>query len=179
VELTLQPLQRVSRVHFGAMRRDTACALALESVVEIRIRLACCGLRGTLPLAMRRLHRVVVCSMMCISWVLMPYSTLHAHVDDHDHTHVHGGHVHDFGKEYDLKHADQVVPISVTAATSPTGLDWTHWLPIFYVLTGLALALPFLTAILRPPERDSEPIPRRFHWQPPLRGPPAISIRAL
>jgi hypothetical protein len=128
---------------------------------------------------MRRLHRAVVCWMMCISFVLMPYSTLHAHVDDHEHMHVHGGHVHDFDKGYDLKHADQVVPVTVTATTGPTGLDWTSWLPIFYVLTGLALALPFLTAILRPPARDSEPIPRRFHWQPPLRGPPAISIRAL
>jgi hypothetical protein len=124
---------------------------------------------------MRR-HRAIVCWMLCISFILMPYSTLHAHVDEHEHMHVHGGHVHDFDKGYDTKHADQVVPVSVAATPSPTVLDWTSWLPLVYVLTALGLALPLLTAILRPPARDSEPIPRRTCWQPPLRGPPLNSI---
>jgi hypothetical protein len=124
---------------------------------------------------MRRLQRLVLCWAVSLSFVLMPYSTLHAHVADDEHTHVHGGHLHDFDFSHDAKPIDQVVKISV-AATSPNPAlwDWTNWLPVISVVVLLALSLPFVTRILRPPSRASEPIPRRPHCQPPLRGPPAF-----
>jgi hypothetical protein len=130
--------------------------------------------------AMGRLQRLVLCWVMSVSFMLMPHSTLHAHVSEHEHTHVHGGHVHDFDRDHDVRSVDHIVKISVAATTAtPAGFDWTVWLPIVCVLTLLSLSLPFVTAILRPPSRDSEPIRRRPFWQPPLRGPPSISIPAL
>jgi hypothetical protein len=134
---------------------------------------------GTLCAAMRRLQRLLLCSVVSLSFVLMPYSTLHAHVADHEHTHVHGGHLHDFDSSHDAKPVDQVVKISVAAtSTNPATLDWTDWLPVVGIVVLLVSGLPFVTRILRPPSRDSEPIPRRPHRQPPLRGPPA-SILAI
>jgi hypothetical protein len=124
---------------------------------------------------MHRLPRLVLCWVVSLSFVLIPYSTLHAHVTDQDDTHVHGGHVHDFDGGHDVKSVDQVVKITVTAATpSPATGDWTAWLPLICVVGLLIFSLPFVTAILRPPKRNSEPIPRRPHSQPPLRGPPAF-----
>ena len=124
---------------------------------------------------MRRLQRLVLCSVVSLSFVLMPYSTLHAHVADHEHTHVHGGHLHDFDSDHDVRAVDEVVKISVAATTSsPSTPDWTDWLPLIYVVALLSLGVPFVTAILRPPARESEPIPRRPHRQPPLRGPPTF-----
>jgi hypothetical protein len=124
---------------------------------------------------MHRLPRLVLCWAVSLSFVLMPYSTLHAHVADHEHTHVHGGHAHDFDSDRDAKPVDQVVKISVAATTpNPATWDWSDWLPVICVVALLSFSLPFVTAILRPPARDSEPIPRRPHRQPPLRGPPAF-----
>ena len=80
---------------------------------------------ATLCPAMRRLPHLVLCWAVSLSFVLMPYSTLHAHVADHEHTHVHGGHVHDFDSDHDAKPVDQVVKISV-AATTPSLATW-HW----------------------------------------------------
>lgn len=129
---------------------------------------------------MRRLQRFILCWAVSLSFVLMPYSTLHAHVADHDHTHVHGGHVHDFDSGHDdAKPVDQVVKISVAATTANLAIsDWTDWLPLVCVVVVLAAGLPFVTRILRPPSRDSEPISRRPHHLPPLRGPPA-SVHAI
>lgn len=122
---------------------------------------------------MRRLQRLVSCWAVSLSFGLMPYSTLHAHVADQEPTHMHGGHVHDFDSDHDVKPVDHIVKISVAATTHTEGSwDWTHWLPILCVVALLALSLPFVTAILRPPARDPEPIPRRPHHLPPLRGPP-------
>jgi hypothetical protein len=122
-----------------------------------------------------RLQHPVLCWLVSLSFVLMPYSTLHAHVADHEHTHVHGGHLHDFDSSHDSKPVDQVVKISVAVtSTSPAALGWTDWLPVISVVVLLALSLPFVTRILRPPSRASEPIPLRPHRQPPLRGPPAF-----
>lgn len=117
---------------------------------------------------------------MSISFILMPYSTLHAHISDHEHTHMHGGHVHDLEPDHDAPSVDQVVQVNVAAATvsTPT-FDWADWLPIVCIVAVLSLCRPLLTSILRPPSRDSEPIPRRSYRQPPLRGPPFFSIHAL
>jgi hypothetical protein len=128
---------------------------------------------------MRRLLHLVLCSAVSLSFVLMPYSTLHAHVADREHTHVHGGHAHDFDSGRDAEPVDQVVKISVAATTpNPATWDWSDWLPLVCVVTLLSFSLPFVKVILRPPARDSEPIPRRAHRQPPLRGPP-VSIHAI
>jgi hypothetical protein len=124
---------------------------------------------------MRRLPHLVLSWAVSLSFVLMPYSTLHAHVADDEHTHVHGGHAHDFDSDRDVRSVDEVVKMSVAATTSsPSTLGWTNWLPLIYVVALLSLSVPFVTAILRPPARDSEPIPRRPHRQPPLRGPPTF-----
>jgi hypothetical protein len=129
---------------------------------------------------MGRLPRLVLCYLMSVSFVLMPYSTLHAHLSDHDQVHVHAGHVHDLDHHGDTRSLDQVVNVSVSAAASSSpGHDFVIWLPVLCAVALLALALPFLTSILRPPSRDTEPIPRRSHRQPPLRGPPSVSIQAL
>lgn len=128
---------------------------------------------------MGRLQRLILGWVMSISVVLMPYSTLHAHVSDPEHTHVHGGHVHDFDSDHDVRPVDQVVKISIAATTiSPAGWDWTDWLPVVCVVAVLALSQPFVTMILRPPSRDSDPAPRRTYRQPPLRGPP-VSVQAI
>jgi hypothetical protein len=124
---------------------------------------------------MRPLQRLILCWAVSFSFVLMPYSTLHAHVADREHAHVHGGHLHDFASNPDAKPVDQVVKISVAATrTNPATWDWTDWLPVVCIVVLVASGLPFVTRILRPPSRDSEPIPRRPHRQPPLRGPPAF-----
>ncbi|MGH8237046.1 MAG: hypothetical protein ACREXP_08490 [Steroidobacteraceae bacterium] len=128
---------------------------------------------------MGRLQRVIFCWAVSFSFVLTPYSTLHAHVSDDEPTHMHGGHVHDFDRDHDARKVDHIVKISVAATTpSHASGDWTAWLPIVCVVALLALSLPFVTAILRPPSRDSEPIRRRPYYQPPLRGPPA-SVPAI
>jgi hypothetical protein len=124
---------------------------------------------------MRRLQRFIVCLLVSFSFMLMPYSTLHAHVPDEEHTHVHGGHLHDFDTSQDVKPIEQVVKISVNATTSsPAIWDWTDWLPVICIVVLLPSSVPFVTRILRPPSRASEPIKRRPHSQPPLRGPPAF-----
>jgi len=124
---------------------------------------------------MRSLQRLVLCWVVSLSFVLMPYNTLHAHIGDHEHAHVHGGHLHDFDAGHDAQPVDQVVKISVAATnTNPATANWTDWLPVLCVVVLLAAGLPFVTRILRPPSRDSEPIPRRPHRQPPSRGPPAL-----
>jgi hypothetical protein len=128
---------------------------------------------------MYRALRLVLGLLISLSFVLMPYGTLHAHVSDHEHTHMHGGHVHDFASDHDAKPLDQVVKISVPAVTpSPAMWNWTDWLPVLCVVAVLGLSLPFVTLLLRPPSRDTEPIPRRSHHRPPLRGPPA-SVHAI
>lgn len=123
---------------------------------------------------MCRLQHPVLCWLVSLTFVLMPYSTLHAHVADHEPTHVHGGHVHDFDSSHDSKPVDHVVKISVAATSTSPAVAWTDWLPVISVVVLLALSLPFVTRILRPPLRASEPIPRRPHRQPPLRGPPTF-----
>lgn len=123
---------------------------------------------------MRRLQRLILCWAVSLSFVLMPYDTLHAHVAEHEHTHVHGGHLHDFDFNRDAEPTDQIVKISVAATSSSPALwDWTDWLPVVSVVILLTLSLPFLARILGPPSRGSEPISRRPHSRPPLRGPPA------
>lgn len=83
--------------------------------------------------------------------------------------------MHDLDSDRDDKPVDQVVKISVPATTPNAAIwDWSNWLPVLCVVALLIFSLPFVTAILRPPARDSEPIPRRPHRQPPLRGPPAF-----
>ena len=126
---------------------------------------------------MGRVPRLVACCVVSLSFMLMPYSTLHAHVSDLEHSHLHGGHVHDLAPdEHDVRSVDQVVQISVaTTHLNPlVAWDSVDWTPVLCVLAFLALSLPFLTLILRPPARDSEPIPRRTFRHPPLRGPPVF-----
>lgn len=79
---------------------------------------------GVHSATMDRLQRLVLGWVMSISVVLLPYSTLHAHVSDPEHTHVHGGHVHDFDSDHDVRPVDQVVKISIAATTiSPASWD--------------------------------------------------------
>jgi hypothetical protein len=128
--------------------------------------------------------RAAILWLVLSSFVLTPFSTLHAHVAaDHDHTVLHGGHLHDFDFDDD-DHGDRttsaghIIDVQLTVSDrSPTEVRWTEWLPLLIVLDPAWPGLPYLTSILRPPAVDEQPIiSRPSHWQPPLRGPPLDSI---
>jgi hypothetical protein len=129
---------------------------------------------------MGRSARLLLSWLVSVSYVLMPYSTRHAHVADDQPVHFHGGHTHDLDSDHDVRIPDEVVTITVPATPSSAATDWTwtDWQAAVNITLILALTLPFVTAILRPPSRKTEPISRRSRRQPPLRGPP-LSILAL
>lgn len=139
---------------------------------------------------MRRLA-ILLCVLMNISLVLVPFRTLHAHVS-HDHAVVlHGGHSHDFDHDDDHDHGgghahdghvsqvpDQV--LNVHFATVDASISPAAWLPFVAFVCALAFCFsfrPYLTAVLRPPAADVRLIStRRNFLHPPLRGPPSIAI---
>lgn len=124
-----------------------------------------------------------ILGLVLISFVLTPFSTLHAHVDTgHDHGVVHGGHSHDlqFG-ETDDTHvgAGQVVDMQLTAADRGSiPFPRVERLPLASAPEVPKLHPPPVTLIPRPPPIADPPILRRSFWQPPLRGPPLVSITA-
>lgn len=133
---------------------------------------------ATLPV-MRRFGPMV-CVLMCISFALLPFNTLHAHVSaDHDHTLLHGGHSHDSvaGElAHETAEGDQVLQAHFAVADAGASSGWLHWLPLIFALGSLLLFLPRVFFVPRPPGPDDWPIHSRGHWRPPLRGPPLTSI---
>lgn len=128
---------------------------------------------------MRRIG-LVLCILMCASFVLVPFNTLHVHISaDDDHTQMHGGHDHDSLADeqvHEIGEGDQVVQAHFALADGGTTFNWVHWLPLFCSLGLLLLFLPRVVSVPRPPGPDDRPILRRSHWRPPLRGPPLNSI---
>ena len=119
------------------------------------------------------------------SFVLAPFSTLHAHLgghhdDRHDHGILHGGHVHDGSHATDdADHHDAGQAVDVNFAMSDrgaAGFSWTYWLPLVCSLAVTWLMVRHSTLILRPPDPSVGPRLRFTYWRPPLRGPPLLSI---
>jgi hypothetical protein len=134
---------------------------------------------GIHSVAMRRLPRLL-CVFLSISILLAPVSTLHAHPESEHHAGaLHGGHVHHDAADDQSGHGgDSVVDVQFAMAGSGLkAFSWTLWLPLFAYVAVFGLAIPYLPAILRPPPRTLRlPQIRIHHWQPPLRGPPALPI---
>lgn len=140
--------------------------------------------RAPLPLAtlpvMRRFGPMV-CVLMCISFALLPFNTLHAHVsaDHDDHTLLHGGHTHDsiVGEPpHETAEGEQVVQAHFAVADAGTSLGWVQWLTLIFALGSLLLFAPRVFFVPRPPGPDDRPVHSRGHWRPLLRGPPLTSI---
>jgi hypothetical protein len=127
---------------------------------------------------MRR-YGLALVTLMCISFVLVPFNTLHAHVSaDHDHTLVHGGHGHDVAVDdsaHEIGEGDHVVHAHFAATDGGATFTWVHWLPLLGALGLLLLFLPRVVRSPRPQRLDDWPAHRRGHWRPPLRGPPLNS----
>ena len=122
--------------------------------------------------------RTLWCLLVSVGLVLSPLSTLHAHVTDHTHTHIHGGHAHDLTGDHD-KLPTQVVDLKASPSDfAPAKVTWADWAPLFFVLALVCAWAPPLVTFLRHPRRDTEPILRLSFRVPPLRGPPLTSIHA-
>lgn len=122
----------------------------------------------------------MVCVLMCISFALLPFNTLHAHVSSHDdHTWLHGGHSHDSvaaEPAHETTEGSHVVQAHFAMVDAGTSFNWVQWLPLLMALGSLLLLAPRVLFVPRPPGPDDRPIHRRGRWRPPLRGPPLTSI---
>lgn len=154
---------------------------------------------------MRRLT-VMFLVLLNISFILMPFSTLHMHVMADHHVVLHSGHIHwhdhdvddhdvddrdmddhDIGiGDHDHHHAhehrshdEHQLSTLHTAMFDDVKFNVTDWSASTVVLCVLAVwffSLPYLTAVLRPPAISRPFHNQRSYWHPPLRGPPAFSI---
>lgn len=127
----------------------------------------------------------IVCLLLCVSFLLAPFSTLHAHPgSDHDHPDyavLHGGHVHEVHNHAndggDIPDAGHTVDVNFAIADrGKAGFSWTDWLPLICMLAVAWLIVRYSTFILRPLDPDGRPLFRLSYWRPPLRGPPLRSI---
>jgi hypothetical protein len=117
---------------------------------------------------------------MGLSFLLIPFNTVHAHIDDHpEQSQLHGGHFHDFGHEedgHDLSGSDHYVSAPLVAIDKAPSGTFAQWVPIVWFVSGMDLGLPAIGEVFRPPG-DDPPLLCGFSWQrPPLRGPPLRSI---
>ena len=127
---------------------------------------------------------VILCLLLNVSVTLMPFSTAHAHIST-DHTlsaDIHSGHSHDLdldASHHDHEKADQVVDFRtpVSAQNSFQSSFWSDWMPLFCLAALTVLVAQLCTAAFSPPSSDPKPASRHGYWRPPLRGPPAFSIR--
>jgi hypothetical protein len=127
----------------------------------------------------RRFTSIVI-SLMALSFSLVPFNTVHAHVDDHHgHSELHGGHFHDVGHEedgHDLSSSDHFVSAALVALDKAPNATFAQWVPILWFVSGMTLGLPAIGEVFRPPG-DDPPLLDSLSWQrPPLRGPPLLSI---
>lgn len=134
-----------------------------------------------------RLFALLLCLLMNVSFLLAPFSHVHAHLGhDDDSALVHGGHSHDFDAHDSADHhaddsldhhAEHVIDLdSERAGQVASGLTWSPWLPLLYMV-GLFFSMAPSWAVLLPRPPRSRPVLKSQHppWPPPLRGPP-ISI---
>lgn len=115
----------------------------------------------------------------------MPFDTTHAHVssDAPFGADVHSGHSHDLDHHHDDETdtgAGHVVDLraAVSAQNTFQSMFWSDWVPLAsLVVLALLLVGQRCLAYFAPPSSDPKPASRHGYWRPPLRGPPAISIR--
>jgi hypothetical protein len=131
----------------------------------------------------------ILCLLLNVSILLMPFDSTHAHVtSDHGHTHasdVHGGHSHDFDLYGDIDESDDtdeqiVVDMkpTLTSHGTPQAVFWTYWVPVACTVVLLLAVAQFCLRLVAPHRSDPRPLSRHGHWRPPLRGPPTSSIQA-
>jgi hypothetical protein len=122
----------------------------------------------------------MVIGLMALSFALVPFNTVHAHfAGDHDHSVLHGGHIHDFEHRETAPgqpSADHVVAVKMTAADHGSFSLSASWMPVLWLLVAMTLGVAAMREVFRPPGADPGP-PKRRSWRlPPLRGPPLLSI---
>lgn len=122
----------------------------------------------------------VIISLMALSFLLMPSNTVHAHIDDdHGHSLVHGGHLHDSaqGDEvHGLTGFDYYVSAQLVALDKSPGSMSAEWTPVFWFIAPVTPGVSAIHEVFRPPG-DDPPLVHRHSWRrPPLRGPPLFSI---
>ncbi len=122
----------------------------------------------------------MVVALMAISFALVPFNTVHAHIADvHDESVLHGGHVHDFHLDQapvDASATDHVVAMQMTAADHGSFSLSVPWMPVLWILVAIAFGIAAIREVFRPPGRGRGPLNQRCWRLPPLRGPPLISI---
>lgn len=122
---------------------------------------------------------------LCLIVLTVRISGVHAHRDlagapqsiahEHGH-HSHGHHHGDSDHDVFVDHADGEVDVKVDALT---GLKLPGKTGAVLAAVLFVAALCFVQApvlIPRPPDRTRLRSLLTFHWRPPLRGPPQISI---
>ena len=122
----------------------------------------------------------VVISLMALSFLLVPFNTVHAHIDDHHgRSLVHGGHLHAStqGDEvHGLNGFDHYVSAQLVASDKSPGSMSAEWMPVFWFMAPETLGVAAIHEVFRPPG-DDPPLVYRHSWRrPPLRGPPRFSI---
>ena len=134
-----------------------------------------------------RLFVLLLCLLLNVSFLLAPFSHVHAHLGQLDDSAlVHGGHSHDFDAHESADHhaddwqdhdVEHVIDLdSERAGQIANGLTWSQWLPLL-CMVGLLFSMAPSRAFLLPRPPRSRPVLSSQHppWPPPLRGPP-ISI---
>lgn len=130
---------------------------------------------------MRRLV-LLLCLLLNISFMLAPFSHMHAHLDQqHDSALVHDGHSHDFDaheaadhdEDHVIDHSHVVDLDGDRAGQVASMLAWAQWLPLL-CMAGLLLPLAPSSIVLLPRRRRDRLLFGSQHppWPPPLRGPP-------
>jgi hypothetical protein len=127
---------------------------------------------------------VILCLLLNVSVTLMPFNTAHAHVST-AHTlsaDIHSGHSHDLDLDasaHDHEKGAQIVDFrnAASAQNSFQSTVWSDWMPLLCLVALTVLVARLCTAAFSPPSSDPKPASRHGYWRPPLRGPPAFSIR--
>jgi hypothetical protein len=144
-------------------------------------------LQFAMPHASGRLPRMprvtlLLSVLLNLSILLMPFDLAHAHVGSTNQSsaEVHIGHAHDFDHGSNEHRSDESI-IDLTDAhifqPRKNSTLWSDWLPLACVilLTAGVAQLYFLLPIAH--RTDPALSSSHGYWRPPLRGPPAFSIR--
>jgi hypothetical protein len=116
--------------------------------------------------------------LMALSFVLVPFSTVHAHFVD-DHSVLHGGHVHEVDHEsttHDDGIEERFVSAPLVVADKTPGKSFGAWAPVFWFLAALTLGIAAIREVFRPPGDDVCPASDHTFQLPPSRGPPLASV---
>jgi hypothetical protein len=122
----------------------------------------------------------MVVALMALSFTLVPFNTVHAHIaDNHDNSVLHGGHVHDLHHDeaaLEESTSDHIVAMQMTAADHGSFSQSVQWMPVLWILVAMAFGIAAIREVFRPPGRSPRPFNQRSWRLPPLRGPPLLSI---